>query len=120
MKTTLQGNRDRIEVWSEFHPIDAGDRAAMVAMRAIVEPNKGRLEGTAARVPFDGIMGGVAPPEGVIYKTGNVGGIPGVWCRPEMRAPEKPCCISMVDGSTGASGYWRDPSRQCSTVHFLR
>jgi hypothetical protein len=30
---------------SLFHPVSAQDTAAMVAMRAIVEPNKGRLQG---------------------------------------------------------------------------
>jgi epsilon-lactone hydrolase len=51
-------------------------------MRAIVEPNKGRLQGTAARVPFDAIMEHVAVPEGVTFEAGTVGGIPGWWCRP--------------------------------------
>jgi monoterpene epsilon-lactone hydrolase len=87
MKTTLQGKPDMIGTWSLFHPINAQDTAAMVAMRAIVEPNKGRLQGTAARVPFDGIMEHVAAPGGVTYETDHVGGIPGVWCRPENARP---------------------------------
>jgi acetyl esterase/lipase len=87
MKTTLQENRDLIGTWSLFHPINAQDTAAMVAIRAIAEPNKGRLEGTAARVPFDGIMERVEAPRGVTYETDHVGGIPGVWCRPENARP---------------------------------
>ena len=86
MKTTLQGKPDMIGTWSLFHPINAQD-TAMVAMRAIVEPSKGRLQGTAARVPFDGIMEHVAAPGGVTYETDHVGGIPGVWCRPENARP---------------------------------
>ncbi len=89
MKTTLQEHRDINGAWSLFHPISAPDAAAMVALRAIVEPNKGRLEGTAARVPFDGIMERVAAPGGVTYETDHVGGIPGVWCRPENARPEE-------------------------------
>lgn len=48
-------------------------------MRAIVEPNKVRLRGTAARAPFDVTMEHVAVPAGVIFESGTVGGLPG-WC----------------------------------------
>jgi monoterpene epsilon-lactone hydrolase len=63
MKTTIQANPR----WSTFHKISAEDKAAMAAMRAIVEPNRGRLQGTAARVPFDSIMERVVAPVGVTY-----------------------------------------------------
>ena len=46
----------------ENHPVTQQDKAAMAAMRAIVEPNKGRMQGTAARDAFDGIMSGVIEP----------------------------------------------------------
>jgi hypothetical protein len=55
----------------------------MSAMRVIVEPNKGRLQGTAARVPFDAIMERVAAPAGATYETGTVGGVSGLWFRLE-------------------------------------
>ena len=42
--------------WLVHHPFGAEDQAAMAAMRAIVEPNKGKLQGVAARVPFDAIV----------------------------------------------------------------
>jgi len=87
VKTTLQENPDTIGAWSAFHPISAQDTAAMAAMRALVEPSKGRLEGLAARVPFDSIMEGVAAPVGVTYATDQVGGIPGTWCRPRNARP---------------------------------
>ena len=70
-----------------FHPISPEDKTAMAAMRAIVEPNKGRLQGTAARVPFDAIMERVAVPEGVTFEAGAAGGIPGWWCRPQAAQP---------------------------------
>src|ERR1700722_15050926 len=43
MNTTIQENR----TWSITHRISAEDKTEMSAMRAIVEPNKGRLQGTA-------------------------------------------------------------------------
>ena len=59
----------------------------MVAMRAIVEPNKGKLQGVAARIPFDAIMEHVAAPAGVVYVADRVGGVSGWWCRPEAARP---------------------------------
>jgi acetyl esterase/lipase len=79
MKTTIRENRP----WSTIHTISEEDNAAMAAMRAIVEPNKGRLQGTAARVPFDAIMERVVAPVGVTYEADTVGGVSGWWCRPE-------------------------------------
>jgi epsilon-lactone hydrolase len=79
MNTKIEGNR----TWSNLHPISAEDKAAMAAMRVVAEPNKGRLQGTAARVPFDATMEQVVAPSGVAYEAGTVGGISGWWCRPE-------------------------------------
>jgi monoterpene epsilon-lactone hydrolase len=39
--------------WSATHPITAEDKVAMLALRAMVEPLKGKLQGTAARPQFD-------------------------------------------------------------------
>ena len=69
--------------WLVHHPFSAEDQAAMAAMRAIVEPNKGKLRGVAARVPYDAIRERVAAPVGVVYEAGRVGGVSGWWCRPE-------------------------------------
>jgi acetyl esterase/lipase len=79
MKTAIQDNHP----WSTTHRITAEDKATMTAMRAIVEPNKGRLQGTAARGPFDAIMSRVIAPEGVTFTPDTIGGISGWWCRPE-------------------------------------
>src|SRR5580698_9072652 len=65
-----------------FHRVTPKDQAAMNAMRAIVEPNKGRLQGTAARGPFDAIMSRISAPAGVTFTPGSVGGVSGWWCRP--------------------------------------
>jgi len=69
--------------WLQLHPLSAADGPVMVQMRAIVEPLKGKLAGTAARGAFDGIMNMVSPPEGVTYHPDTVGGVPGSWCRPD-------------------------------------
>ena len=73
--------------WLAQHPLSAEDQAAMAAMRAIVEPNKGKLQGIAARVPFDAIMEHVSAPVGVVYEADRIGGVSGWWCRPENARP---------------------------------
>jgi len=85
MQTLLEDYR--ATSWLVHHPFGAEDQAAMAAMRAIVEPNKGKLQGVAARVPFDAIMEHVAAPAGVAYEAGRVGGVSGWWCRPENARP---------------------------------
>ena len=81
MQTATRPNREE-PFWSYVHPIASADAAFMAALRPMVEPNKGRLQGIAARAPFDGIMGHVAPAAGVSYRADTVGGISGWWCLP--------------------------------------
>ncbi|MGA9241687.1 MAG: alpha/beta hydrolase [Silvibacterium sp.] len=87
MQTETHGNNVTTGAWSVLHPITAEDAAAMDAMRAVVEPHKGRLQGTAARVLFDAIMEHVTVPERVTYKADTVGGVSGLWCKPEGARP---------------------------------
>ena len=68
--------------WSAAHPTTAEDKVAMAALRAMVEPLKGKLQGTAARPPFDAIMEHVPAPKDVSFEADTVGGICGWWCRP--------------------------------------
>jgi epsilon-lactone hydrolase len=63
--------------WSATHPTTAEDKVAMAALRAMVEPLKGKLQGTAARPPFDAIMERVPVPKGVNFEADTVGGILG-------------------------------------------
>lgn len=58
--------------YSTTHPVTPKDKAGMTAMRATVEPNKGRLQGVAARMPFDGIMSRVVAPTGVSFESATV------------------------------------------------
>ncbi len=64
------------------HAVAAQDAAAVAAMRPVLEPHRGELQGTDARQPFDAIMERVAGAQGVTYEPGAVGGIPGGWVRP--------------------------------------
>ncbi len=72
-----------------WHPVSAKDQAAMASMRAIVEPNKGRLRGIEGRAPFDGIIERVAPTTGVEFREETVGGVAGWWCIPEDARPDE-------------------------------
>ncbi len=74
--------------WSATHPTTAEDEVAMVALRAMVEPLKGKLQGTAARPAFDAIMEHVPAPEDVSFEADTVGGISGWWCRPSHAESE--------------------------------
>ena len=74
--------------WSATHAITADDKTAMAALRAMVEPLKGKLQGTAARPQFDAVMEHVPAPKDVSFETDTVGGISGWWCRPRQAKSE--------------------------------
>lgn len=85
---TVQESKSKA-TWLVQHPLSAEDEAVMVAMRSIVEPNRGKLQGIAARAPFDTIMERVSAPAGVIYEADSIGGVPGWWCRPDGAQPSQ-------------------------------
>ncbi len=97
--------------WLVQHPLSAEDQAAMDAMRVIVEPNKGKLQGIGARVPFDSIMEHVSAPAGVAYDANQIGTVRGGGAAPTALGPAKRSFTSMADGSTGAPhrrfGTWQ-------------
>jgi len=89
MNTTMQDETSRGDTWSVTRPMTPDDREAMAALRAAAGPMKGKLQGIAAREPFDGIASRTVAPEGVSYKADTVGGVAGWWCLPDrMRAGE--------------------------------
>ncbi|MGH9439193.1 MAG: alpha/beta hydrolase fold domain-containing protein [Terriglobia bacterium] len=88
MPTSLEDERLAQRSATVFHPISTVDKTAMAGLRAIVEPNKGHLRGTAGRVLFDAIMERVAVPGGVTFEAGTVGGVPGWWCKPKDAKPD--------------------------------
>ena len=75
------------ESWFTLHSITDQDRTVMTAFRAMVEPNKGKLRGTAARAPFDAAMSGIIAPQGVKFREDRIGEIPGWWCEPADALP---------------------------------
>src|SRR5580700_8670295 len=68
--------------WLIMHPACEEDSVAVAGLRSAVAPMKGKLEGTAARGPFNDIMERVAVPEGVTFEPATVGGLPGWWAKP--------------------------------------
>jgi acetyl esterase/lipase len=82
--------------WLAVHPLSQEDALAATALRASVAAVKGRLAGTAARGPFDGIMEQVAVPAGVTFEADTVGGISGLWAKPAR--PRKGAAIIHVHG----------------------
>ena len=75
------------EAWSQIHALTSQDRVVMDQMRAVVEPNKGKLRGVGARAPYEAIMGRVAAPDGVTFRPDKIGGIAGWWCEPVDAKP---------------------------------
>ena len=65
-----------------IHPLSPQDSAAMTALRSAVAAMKGKLDGVAARAPFNGIMEHVAEADGISFETDTVGGISGWWAKP--------------------------------------
>jgi hypothetical protein len=62
MEAEIRENPAIEKSWSVIHPLSREDSAAMAALRSEVMGMKGKLEGTAARGPFNGIMERVAAP----------------------------------------------------------
>jgi monoterpene epsilon-lactone hydrolase len=73
--------------WTTIHSLTEADAAAMNALRALVEPLRGSMQGPTARGPYDAIMARVVEPSGVTWQADTVGGIPGWWCRPADARP---------------------------------
>jgi epsilon-lactone hydrolase len=67
--------------WLAEHPLNQQDSVAVAALRSIVAPMKGKIEGTAGRGRFDGVMERVAVPEGVTFEAATVAGISGWWAK---------------------------------------
>lgn len=104
--------------WCVMHPLSPEDSVAMTALRSAVGGMKGKLEGTAARVPFNGIMERAAAPGGVAFAADTVGGSEaylagGPRRRRLGRGPRSFTC--MVAGST-----WERPRRSATSSAISR
>jgi epsilon-lactone hydrolase len=82
MRTEIHENPTMKKSWSVVHPLSPEDSVTMTTLRAAVAAMKGKLEGTAARAPFNAIMEHVPAPDGVSFKADTVGGIAGCWAMP--------------------------------------
>jgi epsilon-lactone hydrolase len=97
MQSNALKNTAAKATWSVIHPPDKEDSAAVAALRKVVAPAKGKLEGTAGRGPFDEIMERVAVPEDVTFEAATVGGIDGWWAKP-AKAQENAAIIHVHGG----------------------
>jgi monoterpene epsilon-lactone hydrolase len=68
--------------WLMTHPLSQEDSIAVAAMRSVAGGMKGKLEGTAGRSLFNGIMEQVEAPEGVTFEAATFEGISGWSARP--------------------------------------
>jgi epsilon-lactone hydrolase len=65
-----------------IRPLSPEDSVAVAALRSVVAPMKGKLEGIASRSVFNDIMERVVAPEGVTFEAAAVAGISGWWAKP--------------------------------------
>lgn len=70
-----------------YHSLAAADRGVVAAMRTAAAPLKGKMDGPAARGPFDEMMEQTPDAVGVTYEKAIVGGVPGLWCQPRNAQP---------------------------------
>lgn len=72
-----------------FHPVTITDRIAAAAMRVAAAPMKGKMNGPAARGPFDTVMRLVPEASGIRYESTTLGGVSGIMCEPADARPGK-------------------------------
>jgi monoterpene epsilon-lactone hydrolase len=65
-----------------YHREHLLDRAAMLAMRAMLAMQPAADLGPGGRVAFDELMAKTPAADGVTYEAAVLGGVPGWWCRP--------------------------------------
>jgi acetyl esterase/lipase len=79
-----------------IHPLSDEDSVAVAALRSIVAPMKGKVEGIDGRGPFNDVMERVAIPKGVTFEAATIGDIPGWWAKPKQA--QKGAAILHVHG----------------------
>jgi epsilon-lactone hydrolase len=97
MQSSILKNPTTTDPWSVIHPLSEEDSHTVTVLRAAVSPMKGKLEGTAGRIPFDNIMEKVAAPEHVAFEAATIGGISGWWAKP-VRSQERAAIIHIHGG----------------------
>jgi monoterpene epsilon-lactone hydrolase len=69
------------------HALTGKDGATVAALRTQLAPLKGKMDGPQARGMFDEVMEHTPDAPDVGYEDGTVGGVRGVWCRPQDARP---------------------------------
>ena len=82
MQPTSLTNAPAEATWLAIHPLSQEDSVAVSSLRAMVAGVKGKLQGTAARNPFNSFIERVAAPEGVTFEVDTIGQISGWWAKP--------------------------------------
>ncbi len=82
MQPTSLINTPTEATWLAIHPLSQEDSVAVTTLRSMVASVKGKLQGTAARNPFNSFMERVEAPEGVTFEVDTIGGISGWWAKP--------------------------------------
>lgn len=81
------------------HPLHPLDREVMFEMRRMVASMKGSVTGPEARQPFDELMERTPAAPGVAYEAASVGGVAGVWCRPEAAVDDAAAILYLHGGA---------------------
>jgi acetyl esterase/lipase len=85
------------------------DRAAMLAMRALLAVQPKLQFKPEARPDFDRLMEKTPSAEGVTYDVATIGGVAGWWCRPQH--PVDDCAVVYFHGGAwvlGSAGAYRN------------
>ena len=80
------------------HPLDPEDALSVVAGRAMARAVKGSRWDVGARAAFDALMESVPPTEGVLFDSDIVGGVGGLWVRPEAGGPDDEAILHLHGG----------------------
>jgi acetyl esterase/lipase len=78
------------------------DRAAMLAMRALLAVQPKLQFGPEARLDFDSLMERTPAADGVTYDVATIGGVAGWWCRPQH--PVDDCAVVYFHGGAYVLG----------------
>jgi acetyl esterase/lipase len=85
-RSTSEGSLADVVV---VHPLDPEDVAMIAGIRNAVRTQKGVRWTIEARQPYDALLEGVSPPEGVTFEPATVGDVPGFWIHPASSRPDE-------------------------------
>jgi acetyl esterase/lipase len=85
-----------------YHEEHLLDRAAMLAVRALLAVQPKLEFGPEARPDFDSLMERTPAAEGVTYDVATIGGVAGWWCRPQH--PVDDCAVVYFHGGAYVLG----------------